>query len=145
MRAAAAFRTGGAGTTALPMASLMATAAVRPRIIEVGIFNTTATAVAICLKRISVAGGTHAAITEVQINDDSQTPVATVVDVDTGTAPTLGAAMRQASLGAAVGSGVIWTFGDAGLIIPAGTTQGLAIVCATGTSQICDVYFDWIE
>ena len=146
MRVSAAFRTGGAGSTTLPMASLMATAAVRPRIVEIGVFNTTSTAVAICLKRITAAGGTHAAITEVQMNDDSQTPVAVVVDVDTGTAPTLAAgAIRQAPLGAAVGSGVIWTFGDTGLIIPAGTANGLAIVCATGTSQVVDVHFEWIE
>jgi len=146
MRVACAFRPSGAGTTLLPMASLYATAGVRPRIMEIGIFNTTATAVAIAVRRLTTAGTQGTGQAEFSLNDDAQSPVATVFDLHSSTGPTLTAgAIRQATLGAAAGSGVIWTFGDTGLIIPAGTGNGIAIVCATGTSQICDVNFEWIE
>ena len=56
-----------------------------------------------------------------------------------------GQVIRQASLGAAIGSGVIWTFGDAGLVIVLGTANGIGIHCPTGTGQICDYYIDWDE
>jgi len=48
-------------------------------------------------------------------------------------------------LGAAIGSGIIWTFGDSGLVIPVGTTNGIGIIVATGTGQICDAYMVWDE
>jgi len=53
-------------------------------------------------------------------------------------------------LGAAVGSGVIWTFGDDGLAITAAdavesTANGIGPVVATGTGQICQCYMVWDE
>lgn len=140
------FRTAGAGSTTLPIASLYAASGIRPRLREVGIFNTTATAVAVALRRATSAGGTHTARDELYGDDDSATALATLFDTDTGTAPTLTTGnVRVASLGAAIGSGVIWTFGGNGLVIPSGTANGITIVPLTGTGQICDVYFDWEE
>lgn len=127
------------------MASLYATAACRPRIMEVGIFNTTTTAVAIALRRITTAGTQGAGQTESYVNDESATILGTVFDVHSSTGPTLGGIVRQATLAGVAGSGVIWTFGDTGLVIPQGTGNGVGVICATGTSQICDVYFEWIE
>jgi hypothetical protein len=51
-------------------------------------------------------------------------------------------------LGAAIGSGVIWTFGGGvtgGLVIPNTTGDGIGLIVATGTGQICDVSFTWDE
>jgi len=127
------------------MASLMAAAAVRPRVREVGVFSTTATGFNVALRRITVAGATHAAETEIYEDDSSATATATVVNVDTGTAPTLAAGyVRIATLASAIGAGIIWTFGGNGLIIPDGTANGLAVI-GLNTPQICTVYFVWDE
>lgn len=144
MRAAAAFRTTGAGSTTLPIASLYATAGCTPRIVEIGVWNTTATAVALSLKRLTTAGTQGSGITETNENDSAAVPVATVFDTHT-VAPSLGGVLRNCILGAAVGSGMVWTFAETGVIIPSGTGNGIGIIPTTGTGQICDVYFSWIE
>ena len=132
------------GTTVRAMASLFATAAVRPKILEVGVFNTTATAVAVALTRFTNATGVGAGLTEVSLDDPSRTPVATGFAGHTADGA-IGSAIRQASLGAAIGSGVIWTFGGRGLEIPEGTANGYGLVTPAGTGQICDYYIEWDE
>jgi hypothetical protein len=149
-RFSGAWKTAGAGTTTLPMASLYATAAVRPRVVEVGVFNTTAIAFDVALRRATTVGGTHAgaASAELYEDDNSQAAVATLFDTDTGTAPTLTSGnLRVASLGAAIGSGVIWTFGGGktpGLVIPNTTGDGIVII-GLASPQICTVHFVWDE
>lgn len=139
------WRTAGPGSTTLPIASLYATTGVRPRVYEVGVFNTTATAVAIALRRATSVGTVGTGQSEIYESDESQAAIATAVDTHT-VAPTLTAGnIRVATLGAAIGSGVIWSFNDPGLYIPQATTSGLCIVPLTGTGQICDVYFSWRE
>lgn len=145
MIASCAFRTTGAGSTTLSTASIRATAAVQPRLIEVGIFNTTATAVSIALRRFTTAGTGGSGMTEQYESDNTQTPVATVVDTDTGGPTFVTGGLRIATLGAAVGSGVIWTFTGDGCLIPSGTGNGIAVVPWTGTGQILDLYFVWRE
>jgi hypothetical protein len=130
------------------MASLYATAAVQPRLIEVGIFNTTATAMNVALARFTTAGTSTAVTTGGYENDDSQSPVTTPRGVHSSTAPTLGAILRYASLGAAIGAGVIWTFGGGGttgIIIPNATSNGVGLYVPNGTGQICDIYWVWDE
>ena len=56
----------------------------------------------------------------------------------------------RAVLGAAVGSGVIWTFGDDGILIGEpdaveAVTNGIGVILETGTGQICQVYMSWDE
>lgn len=125
--------------------SLYATAAVRPQIKQIGVFNTTATACAVAVVRATATGTQGAALTEVCTSDSSNTIVATAFNTHTADA-TVGAAIRQASLGAAIGSGLIWTFDDGELIIDAAaTTAGVVITCPTGTGQILDFYISWRE
>lgn len=133
-----------AAPTALRGPSLYATAAVMPRILEIGVFNTTTTACAIGLVRATTNGTPGTALTEVSETDTSQTPVATAFN-NHGADQTVGAAFRQASLGAAIGAGVIWTFSDQGVYIPAATTNGIVIFCPTGTGQVVDFYIVWRE
>ena len=45
-----------AGSTTLPIAALVGASTIRPRIWEIGVFNTTATAVALHLVRMTTAG-----------------------------------------------------------------------------------------
>lgn len=144
----AAYRTTGAATNLLPMASLYATAAVRPRLVEVGVFNSTATALQVALARLTTAG-TSTAVVGVFEDDDSQAAVATPRNTHSSTGPTIGTvSIRVATLGAAIGSGIIWTFGGGktpGLVIPTGTANGIGLYTPTGTGQICDVSFSWDE
>lgn len=147
-RFSAAWRTTGAGSTTLPIASLYATAGVRPRVVEVGVFNTTATAVVVALRRLTTAGTQGAGQAELYEDDNSQTAITQCFDTHTG-APTITTGnLRVVTLGAAIGSGVIWPFGGGktpGLVVPNTTGDGLGIVVLTGTGQICDVYFSWDE
>lgn len=124
--------------------SLYATAGVKPRVREIGIFNTTATAVAVAVVRASTTGTQGTGLTEICVGDDSHTVVATGFQTHTADA-TVGAPIRQASLGAAIGSGVIFTFGEEGVCIDNATTAGLVITCPTGTAQHLDFYIEWDE
>jgi hypothetical protein len=132
------------GTTVRAMASLFAVASRTMKLREVGIFNTTTTAVAVALCRFTNATGVGAGLTEVQYDEASPAPNGTGFAGHTADGA-VGSAFRQATLGAAAGSGVIWTFGDTGILVAAGTANGVGIICPTGTGQLCDYYFDWDE
>lgn len=133
-----------AGTTLRAIASLFAVASRNGKLREVGVFNTTSTAVAASLVRFTNATGVGAALTEVQYDELSPAPNCTGFAGHTADGA-VSSPFRQASLPAAVGGGVIWTFGDTGILIAAGTANGIGIICPTGTGQILDYYFDWDE
>jgi hypothetical protein len=138
-------RSTGAGSTTLPVFSLYSPAASGGAIREIGVFNSASTAVVLKVSRFSTAGTPGSGLTEVEYDDDSPPPLMTAFDTHTG-GPTITAGQfRQAALGAAIGSGVIWTFGGRGLVIPPATTNGIGVVVATGTGQILDFYIDWEE
>ena len=143
-RYAVAGRATAVGTAARGMFSLYATTGVRPRVREIGVFNTTATALAVAVVRFSTTGTQGTGLTESIISDTSQSPVATAFAAHTADA-TVSGVLRQASLAGVVGSGVIWTFGDAGIVIGNATTEGVGVTCPTGTGQICDYYVEWDE
>ena len=133
-----------AGTTLRAIASLFAVASRTMKLREVGVFNTTSTALAVALVRFTNATGVGAGLTEVAYDEAGPAPNGTGFAGHTADGA-VGSAIRQASLPAAVGGGVIWTFGDTGLIVAAGTANGIGIICPTGTGQILDYYFDWDE
>jgi hypothetical protein len=145
MRASVAGRSTVAGTSVRGIASLFSTATKGFRLREVGVFNTTTTAVAVSLVRFTNTTGQGAGLTEVQW-DVEHDPAPTITGFAGHTADSaVGSPIRQASLGGAVGSGVIWTFGDMGFCINIGTSNGVGVICPTGTGQILDYYFDWEE
>ncbi len=145
MRASVAGRSTVAGTTLRAVASVYGTAAKGFRLREVGVFNTTSTAVAVSLVRFTNATNVGAGTTEVQWDvEHDPAPTATAFAGHTGDGA-VGSPIRYASLGAVVGAGVIWTFGDMGFCINIGTANGVGIICPTGTGQILDYYFDWEE
>jgi len=146
-RFSAGLRTTGAGSTTLPIASIYASANGGGALREVGIFNTTTTAVALRLVRLSSTGTQGSAQTE-QCHDDNvpATAECTVYDTHSSTGPTIAGDLGyRTPLGAAIGAGILWTFGDTGIRIAKGTTNGIGVIVATGTGQICDVYFAWDE
>jgi len=132
------------GTSARAMMSLFAVAGSGARLREVGVFNTTATALAIALARFTNATGVGAGQTEGEYDENAPPPLSTIFAGHTADGA-VGQVFRQASLGAAIGSGLIWTFGDSGLVITLGTANGIGIIVPTGTGQFCDLYFDWDE
>lgn len=142
-RQAASYRTTGAGTATLPMASLYSAATGGLWLVEVGITNTTVTAFECSLARFSSAGTSTAVTGTYEENDVNFTALGTARNTHSATAPTLGAEIRRASIGASIGSGVIFTFGGRGLWIPSGVANGVGLLPINGTGQISDVYWSW--
>lgn len=140
--------TTGAGSTTLPIMSLYAPANQRLILREVGVFNTTTTAVVIGLKlvRLTTAATQGAALTEAQFDPDAPANVGTAFNTHSSTGPSLGADIAAMPVGAAIGAGTILTFygENNGIIIPKGTANGVGIL-PLGTGQICTAYFIWDE
>lgn len=132
------------GTSARAIASLFAISGRTVKVREVGIFNTTAVAVAAALARFTNATGVGAGLTEAPWDTEGPAPNATGFAGHTADGA-VGGVFRYASLPAAIGGGVIWTFGENGLLIPSGTANGIGIICPTGTGQILDYYIDFDE
>jgi hypothetical protein len=133
-----------AGTTLRAIASLFSVASRTMKLREVGVFNTTSTAVAVSLVRFTNATGVGAGLTEVAWDEAGPALNGTGFAGHTADGA-VGSPLRYASLPAQVGGGVIWTFGDNGILVAAGTANGIGIICPTGTGQILDYYFDWDE
>ena len=135
---------------ARPMMSLYSAAASTGTLREVGCFNTTATALEIFLTRLSDTGTQGAGLTEAPYNVKGPPALCTAFTTHTADATYTTDLGYRAVLGAAVGSGVIWTFGDTGLTIGIAdaaelVTNGIGISLVTGTGQICQTYFVWDE
>lgn len=140
----AGFVSTGAGSATLPIASLFATAAIRPVVRQIGVFNTTAVAVQIAIRRVTAVGTPGAAIDALPIDDPQRVALATPFNTHTVTPTFINGYIKVAQLGAAVGSGVIFTFPGRGLTVPDSTGDGIVIV-PIGTGQICTGYIDWEE
>ena len=122
----------GRGVTNLPTAArgpnLFCSADGGLRLREVGVFNTTTSAVAVGLG-VATALGTVAGAGTEYCEDDSGHTVLGIMNTSHSADATIAAVVRQASLGAAIGSGVIWTFGDNGLYRAEGVGNGVVITC----------------
>ena len=134
-----------AGSTTLPLAALASAAGVGFKLREVGVFNTTNTAVDIKLVRLTTAGTPGTSQTETKHDPDSAAASCSFNTTYTSTGPTLEDLGYRASLGAAIGAGVIWTFGDSGVRATVGTANGVGIVVENGTGQACQIYMVWDE
>jgi hypothetical protein len=134
-----------AGSTVLPIISLYSGASVGAKIREIGVFNTTSTAVDIKLVRLTSAGTQGAGLTEAKYDPDSAAASCSAYNTHSGN-PSLGDDLGyRASLGAAVGAGIIWTFGDQGLRTPTGSANGVGVIVENGTGQPCQAYLVWDE
>jgi hypothetical protein len=133
-----------AGSTTLPLAALVGSTSGRVMITEIGVYNTTATAVDVALCRLSTAGTPGSSATTMVETEGSPAATAILKGTYSSTAPTSVVAGKRAQLGAAVGSGVIWTFPD-GLEIPATANAAVGVIVGTGTGQACVVSVSWRE
>lgn len=143
-RQCAAWRTTGAGSTTLPMATLYAQATGSLWLVEVIVTNTTATAFSLALRRLTTAG-TQGAAQTITYEEDELNFTSKGDPRDTHTvAPTITAgSVRLTTIGANGGSGNAFTFGGRGLKIPSGTANGVGLVPITGAGQISDVSWSW--
>jgi hypothetical protein len=128
--------------------SIFSAASVNFRLREIGVFNTTTTALCVGLARLGTNQGTPGTgLTEFNLDNDGVTASSTAFGTHTAQGTmTLTDGGYRATLGAAAGSGVIWTFAnDVGFKAAAGTTNGAGVIIPTGTGQVCDIYFVWDE
>lgn len=143
-RYSAGTRSTGAGSTTLPIGSLYAGAAVGARIAEIGVTNTTNTAVAVKLVRLTSTGTQGAGLTEAKASAIHGTAGCAAFDTHSAN-PTLSDDLGyRASIAGAVGAGAVWVF-DEPIEIPVGTGNGVGIIVATGSGQILDWYVVWDE
>jgi hypothetical protein len=143
-RYASGLRTG-AGSTTLPQFSVYSAAAVGFALRECGIFNTTTTATAEKLTRLTNATGVGAGQVEAKYDDTSNAAQATAFTTH-GSNPGLGDDLGyRTTCGAAAGAGPIWTFPATGIHCPVGTANGVGVIVATGTGQVLDAYMVWDE
>lgn len=137
-------RATGAGSSSLPLGSLYAGSGSGGQLRELGIFNTTATVAAVRLVRLVTLATVGTGLTEAAHNDNLALPECLAFDTHTGGTP-IGADLGyRAAIGAAVGSGIVWTFGEDGIVIPKGVNNGIGIV-PVGTGTIYDWYAVWDE
>ena len=140
-----------AGSTTNPIISIYSGASSTGTLREVGIFNTTATAVALMLTRLTTVGTVGADLAEARHNPKKGAANCTVVGTHTSTGPTLGDDLGyRCVLGAAIGASVIWTFGDDGLVVAAedaaeAVGNGIGVIVENGTGQACQAYIVWDE
>ena len=112
---------------------------------EIGVFNTTATAVCVGVAVCTATGTQAGGLTEYTEDDASAPAPSETAFTSQSSASTVAAQLRQATLGAAVGSGMVWTWGEKDLEIAEGTGNGVIINCPTGTAQHLDFWIKWAK
>ncbi len=137
-----------AGSTTLPLFSVFSSPTVELQAVEFGVFNTTVTAFDVKLCRITSGPGTvGAGLTEACLSNPLYVPAAQAFTTHSAGAPTLVDLGYRASIGAAIGAGVVFTFGGSGVEVAAaaGTVNGLCVVVENGTGQAAQCYAIWDE
>ena len=134
------------GSSTLPACALVGGTGGRIRIVEIGVFNTTSTAVNLVLCRLTTAGtpGTSAT-SRLTDSADAATAVGTLKGTYTSTAPTTTDLGIGFPLAAAVGTGVVLTFPDDTLTIPATANAGIGLLVESGSPQNVRLWFRWNE
>lgn len=127
-----------------PIVALRASATERLYLKECGFFPDAATVSAIGLIR-AAAVGTATASALGQPEDPGDTAGTGNVDTTWSTAPTIAATplyLRRIRFPANVGAGVIWTFPERGLVVPAGGAL-LAWNYGAAANPVLNAYFVW--
>ena len=133
------------GGTNRSFISLFAASGSGAAVREIGVTNNSTTEFAVAVKRLTAQGaGVGTALTEGKQNPNSPTNACTAfysASADHTVGDDLG---YRATVGAAKGAGIVFTFGGDGLVIAAGTANGIGLL-PTGTAQACEVYIVWDE
>lgn len=132
------------GTAARPIGSIYSAAATRGTIREIGLFNTTDVAAAFRIVRLTAQGTPGTGLTEDEQDPDASPPLCTAFNSHSADATVGNDTGYRVQLGAAKGSGIVFTFGASGLVMVVGTANGIGIL-PIGTGQVCEFYFVWDE
>lgn len=137
--------TTGTGSATLPLCALVGGTGGRIRIVEIAVFNTTATAANLVLVRTSAAGtpGT-AATSRLTDQGDAAAAVGTLRNTYTVT-PTVTELGIGFPLAGAIGSGIVLPFNDDTLTIDKIANSGIGLAVESGTGVACRVWFRWYE
>lgn len=113
------------------------------RIWEIGVSATSAASGTVALVRPSAVGATFTSTSTGQIEDYSSNAGVAVIDTAATTAPTIGPTyLRQITLPATIGAGVIWSF-PCGLSVPVSASMALWQTSAAAVGYA--VYFVYDE
>lgn len=133
-----------ADSVTLPAASVYAGSDIDSRLMEVHAFNTSSTECFYNLIRLDTAGTKPSAVDDAPYHPGGPAAGGGVHGTHT-VAPTLDEIFERLVFGAAIGAGVILTFGKEGLLIPKGIANGIGLVLESGTLQLLNVTFVWEE
>lgn len=111
---------------------LVPTAAVTTRLMELHIFLNTAVATKVGLFRTTAVGTRTSPAAYLNEDPGDQAPLSTSALAWSVAATKAATALRRASFPATIGAGIIWTWGQRGLLIPKGTTAGLMLANTAG-------------
>ena len=133
-----------AGTSARAQVSLFGIANIGCRVVEIMMTNTTATETELAPARFTNATNVGTGLTEAEYDENAPAPSCTGFAGHTGDGG-VGQIFPATMLGAAKGAGYTWSFGDGGIVIQPGTTNGLGVLVPSGTGQICMYGITWDE
>lgn len=132
-----------AGSTTLPISSLYGSTSARVKLRELQLFNTGAAALQLKLVRVTTLGTAGAGQSEMPFDTADVAATASVFTTHTVTPTVTSGDLARWYLPA--GGGLIPTFPDNGIVVPATANAGLALLVSTGTGQICEVTWIWDE
>jgi hypothetical protein len=132
----------------VPFATLKAGASARMKIREIGIFMVTAVASDIAIARSATATTTPTIVLGQALNPADIAAIGgmAVAWATIGTANAI--SIRRVQLPATVGSGIIWTWGDADPLVvpsPAATGEVMFVNRGAGVCATFDIYVSWEE
>lgn len=135
----------GVGTTARPCVSIYSPSGNGFVIRELAAWNTTTTACTYQWARFTTAGTPGSSITVNEWREDGLNPTATPKNAHSADA-TIGTIIEYLPIGAAIGAGYYYTYyAGEGLVVAAGTGNGVGLVLATGTGQLLAYKIVWEE
>lgn len=127
-------------TTGVATWELRSTSTDKLFVVEIGIFIAAATASTFGLGRPAAIGVTPTTPVTVQAFDTGDPAGTGTTAVAWGTAPTAPTSaiyLRRIGLPAAIGNGVIWTFGERGLAVPVSSSL---VIYNLSTTSVADIY-----
>jgi hypothetical protein len=125
-------------TVANPCLEIIAGAAVRPKVLEIGIFMAAATASTFGIGRPAATGITPTTPVTMIAEDEADPAGEVTTALAWGTEPTVPTAFfRRIALAGAVGTGIIFTF-PKGLYIPAG--ESIVVWNISDPTGVSDIY-----
>ena len=134
----------GVGSTTLPCVSIFSPSGNGFVIRELACWNTTATACVYKWQRFTAVGTAGSGLTEMEWDESGVAPTATAFDAHS-VAPTNGLVIEYMPIGAAIGAGYYFTYGDSGIVVAPGTANGVGLMLASGTGQILAYKIVWEE